>query len=434
MDAVDDDITWRNAFEMYEDYNADGTRGVSDHLRCSRGPAETLSSSGQDIFSSVPFWYTVLVIMTVAILGEMYWFLRRRRTRRNETQDQQCECESNEGGNENEAPFSTPVMVSPVTNPEGSSLMDDSSMPVRNYSKDGTDHGPAEDENPRGHDEAEQTSESQQSSLMRVRQRMRAICTCKCHPMAIKIGIPTFFLALNLAICFIIFASIVSLLELQYGVDLSHALKTVTPSCTATEKLCPDGNAPIDRASIDRAEVLQEGFKPFSYLIASDSQLNWYNGESAYIGKKNYPPPCSKRDSCGSCTAKFGSYTNMQMKNTIEKIIATTSTSSTDDESSNVNVTALVMNGDLTQYFHRREELDYKSLYHNIRGLKQYFPSLGNHDYDQGSATYDNDEWISPHYCNGKHAIAYFRSSFCNKIPKFEAKDRVTRYNPQSLA
>jgi len=94
----------------------------------------------------------------------------------------------------------------------------------------------------------------------------------------------------------------------------------------------------------------------------------------------------------------------------------------------------LIMNGDLTQYFHRHENKKYASFYHSIDGLEQYFPSLGNHDYDQGSATYDGDEWIGPHNCNGRHAVAYFRGAFCGKIPNFDAKQRVTRYDPASMA
>ena len=40
----------------------------------------------------------------------------------------------------------------------------------------------------------------------------------------------------------------------------------------------------------------------------------------------------------------------------------------------------LVMNGDLTAYFHPYEKRAYSKIYEDVQGLKSYFPSLGNHD------------------------------------------------------
>ena len=40
----------------------------------------------------------------------------------------------------------------------------------------------------------------------------------------------------------------------------------------------------------------------------------------------------------------------------------------------------LVMNGDLTAYFHPYEKRAYSKIYEDVQSLKSYFPSLGNHD------------------------------------------------------
>jgi len=242
----------------------------------------------------------------------------------------------------------------------------------------------------------------------------------KCVKKFIKRGL---IVVLNLVTLFLIFVSTVSLLELQSGVDLPFALQKMTPACVDTESLCPGGHSPINRESVYPIE------ESFSYIIGSDAQLDWYDGESASIGSRAYPPPCSSSDSCHSCTKKVGTYTNQQMKKSFEKLINGSAT----DINQPVPKT-LIMNGDLTQYFHRHEFKRYASFYHSIDGLEQYFPSLGNHDYDQGSATYDGDEWFGPHNCNGQHAVAYFRGAFCGKIPNFDAKQRVTRYDPASMA
>ena len=93
--------------------------------------------------------------------------------------------------------------------------------------------------------------------------------------------------------------------------------------------------------------------------------------------------------------------------------------------------------GDLTAYFHPWEKRAYDNIYHNISGLQYYFPSLGNHDLEHpGGSMYGGDEWVTvggPPNCNMEHAIGYFKSGFCGKIPSFHP-ERIVRYDSSSLA
>ena len=131
-------------------------------------------------------------------------------------------------------------------------------------------------------------------------------------------------------------------------------METLTPACSDPNLACPAGNENIEREFIpwkpDRAEgteVATEGMKssdsssidastsitidpadnkkpsmhPFSYLIASDSQLYWFNGEFAEMGTKNIPPACSPTDSCGRCTGKHGYSTNLRLRKAWESLM-----------------------------------------------------------------------------------------------------------------
>jgi cytolysin (calcineurin-like family phosphatase) len=106
------------------------------------------------------------------------------------------------------------------------------------------------------------------------------------------------------------------------------------------------------------------------------------------------------------------------------------------------NPKTLIVNGDLTAYFHRNEFEKYKSYYHDITGLEEYFPGLGNHDYDhQDGASFNSDQWLGPHRCNAMHSIKYFKDAFCPSnddgttgVPNFDARGKITRYDSKSLA
>jgi hypothetical protein len=378
VDADGEDITWRNAFDIYEDYGS--SNDTFPHLKCSRGAGQKLKSTGQDVVRSASFWY-VLLLLTIFIFAiQIFYF---------------C-CPRKRGNN-----FPTQVQ-------EGDGHHD-------TVTAEATQCNSANDI---------QTTSNLNDEL---KENHSSFHTRSCWNTrnGLKLPLNVLLVIFDLAFLTIMFVSIISLLEVQQGIDLPFALKVLTPACADTESLCPQGHEPIERPWINKSDN-----ELFSYIIASDPQLDWYDGDSAYIGQMTYPPQCSPNDSCRSCTRKLAYYTNTQMKISFERLINQNVT----DGSDSPPPKTLIMNGDLTQYFHRFEKRRFMSIYHDIGGLEQFFPGLGNHDYDQGGATFDGDEWIGPKYCNSRHAVAYFRSAFCGRVPKCDAKRRVTRYDPDSLA
>jgi len=224
----------------------------------------------------------------------------------------------------------------------------------------------------------------------------------------------------------------ISLHEQQSTYDYTQSnLQLFTPSCVSPWKVCLQGNQAMDRessSSFFHSNSLNT-VTPFSYMIASDAQLNWYDGESPYTTNWPLPLSCHAYDTCNSCTNKVATYTNSQMKKAMERLI------NSPNRSEWITPKTLVMNGDLTSYFHPEEKTSFESFYHSINGLVQYFPSLGNHDYDHyEGASYHGDEWLSPHDCNAIHAVRYIKNAFCQGIPKFDAMHRLTRYDNKSLA
>ena len=401
VDATDEEITWNNAFDIYEDFSLSNT--TFPFLRCSRGPEQQLKSTLQNLSRSKGFWFTVLFLsLAIHMTQVIIYVLRKRRAAADDEINPYLEPQrdviitTSENGTdalEEVDDTNAATLNELVTSSEPQKCAEG----IQTVSKDDRDIKVDVDENPTEHDVSSKTKKFIKKGLI---------------------------VAANLITLFIIFVSTLSLLELQSGVDLPFVLKVMTPACADTESLCPEGHAAIDRESMEPKE------ESFSYIIGSDPQIDWYDGEAATIGRTPFPPPCLSADSCESCTKKVGTYTNEQMKKSFEKLLEGSVENGIDQPIPKT----LVMNGDLTQYFHRFENEKYASIYHSIKGLQEYFPSLGNHDYDQGSATYGGDEWIGPKYCNGRHATAYFRSSFCGRIPKFDAKQRLTRYDPGSMA
>jgi hypothetical protein len=97
--------------------------------------------------------------------------------------------------------------------------------------------------------------------------------------------------------------------------------------------------------------------EPFAYIIASDAQLYWFNGEFPEMGQKPIPSSCSLSDSCGRCTAKHGLNTNLRLKKAWEGLILGTTTGMRRTNATNISASrvdnddlpipnTLVMNGE----------------------------------------------------------------------------------------
>ena len=235
-----------------------------------------------------------------------------------------------------------------------------------------------------------------------------------------------FYIAVNIGVVAILTISIASLIDVRGNRLMSGGAMRLTPKCYNPSTECAAGNSNIDRVSEKR-----DYLTPFSYVVASDAQLNWYDGESPDIGRLAIPQACSDADTCSSCTAKIGVYANELMRKSMEMLI---NMPGFDQSIRPLKPKTLVLNGDLTQYFHPHERSEYEHIYHTISGLKHFFPALGNHEIEHGSgATYGSDQWAGSSYCNSRHALGYIRSGLCGNIPNFDPS-RIVRYDSSSLA
>jgi len=276
-------------------------------------------------------------------------------------------------------------------------------------------------------DGREDTDEQEQKYILREdRNRLTDVesyrSTKQRHPMILcrRLGIIVLVAGVNGIILASILISSVSIYELS-GANLSKSASKITPACSDPSKVCVAGNKDVHRPSslVSPSAPLPE---PFTYVVASDAQLDWFDGESPSLGRRNVPIPCKEGDSCKTCTDKFGLYTNERLAEAVTNTVTSSSTS-----------VSFVMNGDLTANFQPWERHQYSSLLHNIPGIKAYWPGLGNHDYENNDAMYGGDQWVGPKTCNAKHAIGYIKGGMCGDVPSFDSM-KVVRYDAASLA
>ena len=142
--------------------------------------------------------------------------------------------------------------------------------------------------------------------------------------------------------------SAISLIEIKAHPQYSEGMQHLTPACSDPAMVCPTGNRDIDNQSaqwppFEGADTMQ----PFSYIIASDAQLYWFNGEFAEMGRKTMPPSCRPSDSCGKCTDNHGMKTNLRLQKAWESLM-TGKTDGMNASHANLPIPkTLVMNGEL---------------------------------------------------------------------------------------
>lgn len=439
------------------------------YLKCQKGSGEELSTWDGELVQSALFWECWIavclgVLLVQLIVGGLYWKKRRRRYRmiRSSTGD----VSSDSAG---------------IVEPEEKEEIGFHSLQLSESVNDVLDN----------------LSLSSIDRFGVVQESEHLTPRCKlCTPMAAKLcntassrkkwkaAIRTLLiLGLNILMAFSIAFSSISLMEINNSPYFQENMRQWTPACSNPDLVCPNGNVDIKNES---TKPNRDAAGPFSYLIASDAQLNWFNGEFAQMGLQNLPPACTPTDSCWSCTRKHGQETNLRLKRGWESLMSGNDVGMGTFSGLPVPDT-LVMNGksldfiidcfvDLSYDLHllhwlvMRQEISrptsirLKSMHMTLStkisedwritfrvwGEKSYClvcnqvsrQSLqnacrtfcSNHDIEhKNGAMYGGDQWWGPPNCNTEHAIGYFKSGFCGQIPNFQS-DRIVRYDASSLA
>lgn len=199
--------------------------------------------------------------------------------------------------------------------------------------------------------------------------------------------------------------------------------------------LPPDGCFPLLSFSnpIPAATPHMEGF---SYIVASDSQFPWVDKKSEAV--ELCATEANIVNDYERCLAWFADHSNLMQLSAARHLIHGTRSLSWPSQPSLtaqvgevvVRPSRLVMNGDLTAFYHEDEAAKYESFFH-ARDI-EVMPGLGNHDY-----TNNADDCYRLSFdanCCAKLAVDYMRRGVaCNTIPNFNSR-RVTSYDAMSMA
>ncbi|KAL7541267.1 hypothetical protein ACHAXR_010762, partial [Thalassiosira sp. AJA248-18] len=496
-DSADDKTTvskangesWVESWEKYSSHR--GGDGVKPHeaaegvviknvpfpyLRCQKGAGERLKTLSGEVVRSAMFWESWIVLASLIYVGEFValFFLYKRGKLRYEQVDLGSSHEVEGSNDDNDEGQTYEQVVLGSLHEDGVDEQQTASLQIDEVEDDSGEvhYGVVQ--------EIEATSYLSRFTLnqqkiyfnsdhMSPRCRYCAPLTsllCK-DPQSMQqrsfyILRILLIVILNLLLAFTISFSAISLMEINVNPHFKEGMQKLTPACSDPTLVCPAGNKDINRQSTQwpppeivhgkndatqssndattksdeksASETSDHAMQSFSYIIASDAQLYWFNGEFAEMGNQSLPSSCSPSDSCGRCTGKHGLSTNKRLQKAWENLMLGKTDGLNDGDGDLPIPNTLIMNGDLTAYFHPYEKHAYDSIYSNIDGLKYYFPSLGNHDIEHHyGAMYGGDEWVGLPNCNVEHALGYFRSGFCGKIPAFDT-DRIVRYDSSSLA
>lgn len=372
-----------------------GDGATFPHLRCHKGAGEKLKIWPGEIVKARWFWELWIILSSLIFVAEVGVLARLSRRRRN-------------------GRFRSSYEV----------LRTGSSLAIREEQSEFSER----EDGVQALDIADRRESENMSDLknpvLRTLSWMMSILLRKCS-LRIVAGI-----ALNLWLIFSISFASISLMEINHNPHFRESMEQLTPACSDPSLVCKRGNADIDKSF----EKPDSGMDPFSYVVASDAQLYWFNGEFAQLGQSEIPPACSPSDSCSRCTAKHGRETNLRLRSAWESMMSGNRTGLPETVESLPTPHTLVMNGDLTAYFHPYEKRAYSKIYEDVQSLESYFPSLGNHDIEHMlGAMFGGDEWIGLPNCNMEHSLGYFKSGFCGMIPGFDA-DRIVGYDSSSLA
>ena len=332
---IDSWQTYASHNDILKTLNIDSNDVPFPYLRCQKGAGERLETWSGDVVKSATFWESNIIISSLVLLVELaalLFFCKRGRILKYEQV----------GGTE------------VTTSADGIIDEDISSFQI--------------DEEVENEDDPRLFTQqyTHQTTYMR---------TLRCKYLTIFTSRRAFYImrillviTFNLLLVFTISFAAISLMEIKASPHFTEGMQKLTPACSDPSLVCPAGNVDIEKESSHwpppeknsihevgnetiRESKMDSIMQPFSYIIASDAQLYWFNGEFAEMGEKSIPSACFPSDSCGRCTAKHGLSTNQRLKRAWESLISgeTDGMNTTNDSDVPIPKT-LIMNGK-TFYF-----------------------------------------------------------------------------------
>jgi len=319
------------------------------YLRCQKGAGEQLTTWSEEFVKSTIFWKSWITLSSLVLAAEitaLVMFCKKRRI----LYEQVVELEE----------------ISTITHHDGNDGVDSVT--------DGISSLQIDDEEDDDNDVRLPFNQQQQTAVHMNSTTRCKYCTILTSKRSIHIIQLLLALILNVLLLFTITFSSISLMEIKASPYFTEGMEKLTPACSDPSLVCPAGNVDIDRKSIQwppmegniydvntattRASTSttnsseHQDMKPFSYIIASDAQLYWFNGEFAAMGDQPIPPACSSSDSCWRCTGKHGLYTNQRMKNAWESMMIGKTMNATNSSRNLPIPSTLIMNGKLIVSLH----------------------------------------------------------------------------------
>ena len=180
----------------------------------------------------------------------------------------------------------------------------------------------------------------------------------------------------------------------------------------------------------------QRDMDPFAYIVASDSQFPWVDERQATIALcESVAKIVDDFDRCKEWFAKHSNELQLRaarhLMHGTRNLTWPTATGLTIQAGERiVPPVQLVMNGDLTAFYHEDEAESYEQMFH-AKDVNM-MPGLGNHDYTNNAN--DCFRLSFDANCCAKRAVDYMRQGVaCGTIPNFDSA-RITSYDAPSMA
>ena len=240
------------------------------HLRCQKGAGEKLTVWSGEIVKARWFWEVWIVLSSLVFVAEVGVLARLSRRRRNGRFRSRYEVLRTGSSlpernviREDQSEFTESLRT-------GSSLHEQNDIREEQSEFSGCeDGGQALNIADRIYLESEDKADLRNPVLRTLSWMSTPLRKCSLRAVA---GI-----ALNLGLIFSISFASVSLMEINHNPHFKESMERLTPACSDPSLVCKRGNADIEKSFATPISDMD----PFSYVVASDSQLYWFNGEFA---------------------------------------------------------------------------------------------------------------------------------------------------------